>query len=269
MAEKRMFTGKITESDAFLDMPLTSQCLYFHLCMYADDEGFVKNPKRIQRMIGATDDDLRVLIGKNFLIIYETGVIVIKHWKMHNAIRKDRIHDSEYIEEKSMLYIKENGAYTLDPAQGVPLLSTKCLTDDGQVTAECQPNVGIDKIRLDKDSIDNNNIVELTHQIIDYLNQKCGTKYKASTANTKKHISARLNDGYTYEDFVKVIDKKYSEWKGTQMEQYLRPDTLFGTKFEGYLNQNIVKNKPVTSQFHQMEKSNYDFGDLEKKLLNL
>ena len=162
MAEKRMFTGKITESDAFLDMPLTSQCLYFHLCMYADDEGFVKNPKRIQRMIGATDDDLRVLIGKNFLINYETGVIVIKHWKMHNAIRKDRLHDSEYIEEKSMLYIKENGAYTLDPTQGVPLLSTKCQTSDSEMSTKCQPNVGIDKIRLDKnrldkDSIDKNN----------------------------------------------------------------------------------------------------------------
>jgi len=109
--------------------------------------------------------------------------------------------------------------------------------------------------------------VELCMKIVAYLNQKCGTNYKASTANTKKHISARLNDGYTYEDFVKVIDKKCNEWKGTQMEHYLRPDTLFGTNFEGYLNQNIVKNKPVTSQFHQMEKNNYDFDDLEKRLL--
>ena len=160
MAEKRMFTGKITESDAFLDMPLTSQCLYFHLCMYADDEGFVKNPKRIQRMIGASDGDLKVLIMKNFVLVYESGVIVIKHWKMHNAIRKDRIHETEYIEEKSMLYIKPNGAYTLDSTQGIPFMSDRCQTDVSQMSVKCLPDVSIDKISLEEDSIDkDNNIV--------------------------------------------------------------------------------------------------------------
>ena len=148
MSERRMFTGKITESDAFLDMPLSSQCLYFHLCMYADDEGFVKNPKRIQRMIGAADDDMRVLIGKNFVISYETGVIVIKHWKMHNLIRKDRFHESEYVEEKSMLYVKENGAYTLDADKGKPLLATKCQPNDNQLG-----NQMATEVRLGKDSI--------------------------------------------------------------------------------------------------------------------
>lgn len=148
MAERRMFTGKITESDAFLDMPLSSQCLYFHLCMYADDEGFVKNPKRIQRMIGAADDDMRVLVGKNFVILYENGVIVIKHWKMHNLIRKDRMHPTEYQEEKSMLYIKENGAYTLDPSQGVSMMTTNCQPIDNQLSTNCHTEV-----RLGKDSI--------------------------------------------------------------------------------------------------------------------
>jgi len=169
MAEKRMFTGKITESDAFLDMPLSSQCLYFHLCMYADDEGFVKNPKRIQRMIGANDDDMRVLISKNFVIIYENGVIVIKHWKMHNCIRKDRLHETEYHEEKAMLYVKESGAYTLDPSQGVPLLSTicqpndnqmmdRCRTDDGQMSGKRHTEIRLDKISIDKNSIGKDSI---------------------------------------------------------------------------------------------------------------
>ena len=90
MAERRMFTQKITESDAFLDMPLSTQALYFHLCMNADDDGFVKNPKRIARMMGAGDDDMKLLIAKAFVIAYESGVIVIKHWRMHNLIRKDR-----------------------------------------------------------------------------------------------------------------------------------------------------------------------------------
>ena len=143
MAEKRMFTVKITESDVFLDMPMSTQCLYFHLCMYADDEGFIKNPKRIQKMIGAQDDDMRILIAKSFVLTYENGLIVIKHWKMHNAIRKDRLHESEYIEEKSMLYVKPNGAYTLDPSQGKPLLSTKCQPSDNHVTDKNQKCDGI------------------------------------------------------------------------------------------------------------------------------
>lgn len=128
-----------------------------------------------------------------------------------------------------------------------------------------------DEPQMNKYNKDNKYIynVEFRSRIIDYLNQKCGTRYKASTANTKKHIDARLNEGYTYEDFVKVIDKKYDEWNGTQMEQYLRPDTLFGTKFESYLNQNIVKGKPASTQFHGFEQNKYDFNDLENRLLNL
>ena len=125
MAERRMFTQKITESDAFLDMPLSAQALYFHLCMNADDDGFVKNPKRIARMMGANDDDFSLLILKSFVIKYETGVIVIKHWRMHNLLRKDRYNETEYLEEKSMLNIKENGAYTSDRNQGKTLEATK------------------------------------------------------------------------------------------------------------------------------------------------
>lgn len=150
MAERRMFTGKITESDAFLEMPLSSQCLYFHLCMYADDEGFVKNPKRIQRMVGATDDDFRVLIGKRFVLSYESGIIVIKHWRMHNWIRKDRFHETEYLEEKRMLYVKDNGAYTFDSEQGKPALSTECQPDDNQLSTKCHTEVRLGKDRLYK-----------------------------------------------------------------------------------------------------------------------
>lgn len=113
MAERRMFAKTIIDSDAFVDMPLSTQALYFHLSMRADDEGFVNSPKKIQRMIGASDDDMRVLAGKKFIIPFETGIVVIKHWKIHNYIRGDRIVETKYTDEKSMLVLNENGAYSL------------------------------------------------------------------------------------------------------------------------------------------------------------
>ena len=113
MPEKRMFTKKITESDAFLEMPLSTQCLYFHLNMNADDDGFVNNPRRCVKLIGANDDDLKLLIAKAFVLAFESGVVVIKHWWMHNTLRNDRYKPTDYIEEKQLLIKKENNAYTL------------------------------------------------------------------------------------------------------------------------------------------------------------
>lgn len=113
MAERRMFTQKIIDSDAFLDMPLSTQALYFHLNMRADDDGFINNPKKIVRMIGASEDDFKVLIAKNFIMQFDSGIIVVKHWKMHNYIAKDRYKPTVYADEKAMLETKENGAYTL------------------------------------------------------------------------------------------------------------------------------------------------------------
>jgi len=113
MAERRMFAKTIIDSDVFLDMPLSAQALYFHLSMRADDEGFINNHKKIQRMVGASEDDFKILIAKNFVINFESGVIVIKHWKIHNYIRADRLVETNYQEEKSLLEIKDNGAYTI------------------------------------------------------------------------------------------------------------------------------------------------------------
>lgn len=107
-----MFTKKIVDSDAFLDMPLTTQALYFHLNMRADDDGFINNAKKIQRMIGASEDDLKLLIAKRFVLVFANGVLVIKHWRMHNLLRKDRYNPTQYQEEFEMLGLKENGSYT-------------------------------------------------------------------------------------------------------------------------------------------------------------
>jgi hypothetical protein len=127
MAERRMFAKTIIDSDAFLDMPMSTQALYFHLSMRADDDGFINNPKRIQRMIGASDDDLKLLIAKSFIITFESGVVVIKHWKIHNYIQSDRYKPTVYADEKSLLEVKKNKAYTLneDSIQNVYITDTQ------------------------------------------------------------------------------------------------------------------------------------------------
>lgn len=114
MANRRMFSLDIVDSDAFLSMPISCQNLYFHLGMRADDDGVVDNPKTIKRIVGATDDDLSILIAKKFVVPFEEkGLIVIKHWLINNTIRKDRYIPSKYQEEVQLLNLDENGAYTL------------------------------------------------------------------------------------------------------------------------------------------------------------
>ena len=108
---RRLFSPVIVESDAFLEMPISSQALYFHLGMNADDDGFV-NPKKIMRMIGVAEDDLKVLLTKRFLLSFKSGVVVLKHWLINNTIRKDRYNQTKYLDEKSTIITKENGSYT-------------------------------------------------------------------------------------------------------------------------------------------------------------
>lgn len=116
MAERRMFAKTIVTSDAFLDMPHSARCLYFTLNLFADDDGFVNSPKSIMRQTGATVDDMNLLITKKFVLVFDSGVIVIKHWRIHNYIRGDRKHDTKYAEEMAMLTTDEKGAYTLGEA---------------------------------------------------------------------------------------------------------------------------------------------------------
>lgn len=112
MAERRMFAKTIVLSDAFLDMSLGARCLYMTLGMVADDDGFVNNPKSIMRQCGASEDDLKILFAKRFLIPFDSGVVVIKHWRINNYLQKDRYNETKYLEEKAKLIIGENGAYS-------------------------------------------------------------------------------------------------------------------------------------------------------------
>lgn len=152
MAERRMFAKTIIDSDAFIDMPLSTQALYFHLSMRADDDGFINNARKIQRMIGASDDDMKVLWMKRFIIPFESGVVVIKHWKIHNYIRNDRYKPTVYAEEKAMLTSKENGAYTEVDTVGIP--------SDNQAVYQMDTQVRLDKDSIDKDSLGKVSVVE-------------------------------------------------------------------------------------------------------------
>lgn len=153
MAKKRMFSLGVLETDAFMDMPLSAQALYFHLNMRADDDGFIGNPKRITRNIGANEDDLKLLIAKRFVLAFDDGVIVIKHWRMHNAIKKDRYTKTNFIDDLNMLHLKENGSYTFSelPEQRLDdwsangeQLENKSLSDINCQNAETSVNMQLE-----------------------------------------------------------------------------------------------------------------------------
>lgn len=226
MAEKRMFAKTIIDSDAFLEMPVTSQLLYFHLSMRADDDGFINKPKAIMKMIGANTDDIKILFAKKFVIPFDSGVVVIKHWRINNYIRNDTHHDTTYTDEMAMLELDANNAYTLKTE--TPL----------QIRNEPVTQISIDKNSLDKNREDKDIYCPVRQEIISYLNDKTSSRYRDSKS-TKRLIDARLKEGYTIEDFKTVIDKKCGQWlTDSQMAQYLRPETLFNaTHFESYLNE--------------------------------
>ena len=135
MSQRRMFSPQIVESEEFLTMPVSSQALYFHLGMMADDDGFIQ-PKIVMRSVGSNDDDLKVLLSKRFLLAFEGGVVVIKHWLIHNLIQKDRYRPTRFQEEKSKLFVKENKAYTENSSSVNKML----------------PQVRLGKVRLGKDN---------------------------------------------------------------------------------------------------------------------
>ena len=193
MAERRMFAKTIIDSDAFLDMPLSTQALYFHLSMRADDDGFVNNPKKIARMVGADDDSLKLLVMKKFIIVFDTGVIVIKHWRIHNYIQKDRYKETVYQEEKASLTLKENGAYTQ--------------MDTGCIQAVSKPDT---QVRLGKDSIDQVSIEEKPRA---RFTPPTVEEVKAYCKERQNHVDAeRFVDYYTSNGW-RVGKNPMKDWK--------------------------------------------------------
>lgn len=220
-----MFAKTIIDSDEFLDMPLSTQALYFHLSMRADDDGFINNPKKIQRSIGATDGDAALLVAKKFIIPFASGVVVIKHWRINNYLRNDRYHETVYQEEKKALSIKKNGAYTLSKGEdcqpvGIPMVDQRYTEDS------------IDKDSIGKDSIllapsasapvaDSSSSPSKSEKkpqkqvpyqkILEMYYELCPSMSKVRPVNKytdeiKRNVKARYAE-YTIEDFTIVFKK--------------------------------------------------------------
>lgn len=146
MAERRMFAKSIVDSDAFIEMPMSARLLYYDLGMRADDDGFVNSPKKIMRFTGATNDDMNVLIMRKFVIAFDNGVVVIKHWRIHNYIQKDRYKPTNYKEQRAMLETDENGSYRLSGSN----MDTKCIQNGASL--DSQVRIGKSKDRLESNN---------------------------------------------------------------------------------------------------------------------
>lgn len=200
MAERRMISKKITDTDAFLDMPLSTQALYFHFIQNADDDGFVGNPNSIIRKIGANKNDYDLLIAKIFVISFETGICVIKHWRIHNYIQNDRYTPTTYTKEKSTLFLEENKAYTENKQDCIQNVSTMYTQDS-----------------IDKNSIDKNSIV--------YIEPESETKHKYGEYQkvllTDKQLE-KLKKDYGEEDTLKAINHldSYIQEKGYKSKDH-------------------------------------------------
>lgn len=144
MAQRRMFSKTIIDSDNFTELPLTAQALYFHLAMSADDDGFLNGRKRIQKVIGASEDDFNKLLDNGFIISFDSGVVVIRHWQMHNYIQKDRYKPTTFREEAAQLCVDNNGVYNLCNA-----LDTECIQDVSKLYT--QVSIGKDRVSIDKE----------------------------------------------------------------------------------------------------------------------
>lgn len=197
-----MFSKQITTSDAFVDMPISSQLLYFHLNMEADDDGFVANPRRITKIIGANEDDLKILIAKRFLLSFKSGVVVIKHWLLHNAVRKDMYKETQYLDEKKTLQIKDNKVYTE--------------VRYGLVT---EPLHRIDQIRLDKDRLDQDK-AEASSADINFILELFSTlnpAVKRMYGNTTQRKACKgLLESYGIERITKIIEKTLPKTNGME-----------------------------------------------------
>lgn len=202
MAERRMFAKTIIDSDAFLDMPQSTQLLYFHLSMRADDDGFINNPKSIMRNVKCNDDDLTLLAAKKFIINFGSGIVVIKHWKIHNYIAKDRYKETKYKQEKSMLSLDENNSYTLEEND----MYTECI----QPVYEMDTQVRLGKVRLGKDNnIISKDIISSTkvQPVIDRWNSLNLQKLVCIKEGTNRYklLNARIKD-YGMDSVLKAID---------------------------------------------------------------
>lgn len=284
MAEKRMFTQKIVDSDAFLDMPLSTQALYFHLNMHADDDGFVNNPKKIQRVIGASLDDLKLLIAKRFILVFENGVIVIKHWRMHNLLRKDRYNPTQYQDQMERLELKDNGAYTEKSPEPLEIKESESVATTWQPDGnQMAHRIGKDRIGEDRrGEVRGEESVETAtcQQVVDLYHSICVSYPSVKTLSEarKKAIRARLKV-YSLEDFRKMFEKAEGSaflkgannrnWSAT-FDWLLKESNMVKVLEGNYDNKTRSPAGAGTTganKFNNFPQRQYDYGTLEEMLL--
>ena len=242
-----MFSRKITESDQFLDMPMSAQGLYFHINMQADDDGFVGNVKTIKRMVGASDDDLKLLIAKQFLIPFETGIVVIRDWKIHNYIQKDRYTETFYKHEKAMLETTDNKQYQV--------MDTECIQDVSSLDTQVRlgkDRLGKDRLDIDKE-IDSNNSQQSQKRYAD------DSQYMKVAVYLFEKIKERLPNKKE-PDFQKWADevRKTVELDGVPIERYKQ--VLDWSQNDDFWQANILSTNKLRKQFDtiylQMQRDN-------------
>lgn len=238
-----MFAKTIIDSDAFLDMPLSAQALYFHLGMRADDDGFVNSPKKIMRLVSCSDDDMKLLITKNFIIPFDSGIVVIKHWRIHNYIQKDRYHETNYLDEKAMLATKENGSYSL--------LDTRCIQDVSEMDTEVR--LGKSKDSLDKDSQDN--IVQMKPSELRKEFENLWSMYPKKQGKDKAYgyYERARKSGTSYEEVEQGIlaYKESIRANGTDMQYVKMGSTFFSQK--SWADDWSIRNRPKGQQGSRRE----------------
>ena len=269
MAERRMFAKTIIDSDMFLDMSLSTQALYFHLSMRADDDGFVNNPKKIQRMIGCGDDELKMLVAKKFIIPFESGICVIKHWRIHNYIRTDRYKETPYQEEKSQLILKDNNSYTLSNE-----VTTVGIPSGVQHEHQCETQVRLGKDRLGKDNNTiSKDIVSSTkvQAIIDSWNSLGLQKLVAINPNTNRYrlLNARIKE-YGLDKVLEAIENiRYSSFlKGQNNKNWtitfdwlIKPNNFTKVLEGNYRDKGDSNNGGIKQDIKPSEKeSEYNFN---------
>ena len=201
MAKRRMICLDIIDTDVFLDMPQSSRLLYYELCLRADDDGFISNPKKIVKIIGCSDDDLKVLITKQYIIPFMSGIIVIKHWKIHNYIQKDRYKETMYVNEKNMISIDENNSYYLNGYN----LDTKCIQNGYTGKDRIEIELGNSKVN----NINNNNC-RFGKTEKDSFCLKCFRKNICKNKTSEKFYKVY---GTNFEEFLKSENEDTDETK--------------------------------------------------------
>ena len=225
MAERRMFAKTIVDSDMFIDMPMSARLLYYDLAMRADDDGFVNSPKKIMRFVGASMDDMNVLIAKQFIIPFESGVVVIKHWKIHNYIQKDRYKATSYQAEKESLTLK-NGTYYTDDLPDVSNLDTECIQD--VYSLDTQDRLGKDRLELGKDRLELGK-----NRVRDRDRERQELESAHAPENLPLEIAENKNNKNNENDFNNSDNKKPTRHKyGTYKNVFLTDEDVEKLKTE-------------------------------------